>query len=119
MHAQTHTLTPDTSFGVFNPSSGTFVLPALPFEASALVPVTGAETLHIHLGKHHQSYIDGANAILKPLTELAREILTIEAHGDYAAAKAMIEKYAVMRPELQAALGRLSAIPVDIQPSFE
>ena len=67
MHAQTHTLTPDTSFGVFNPSSGTFVLPALPFEASALVPVTGAETLHIHLGKHHQSYIDGANAILEPL----------------------------------------------------
>jgi superoxide dismutase, Fe-Mn family len=66
---QTHspTLNPDASFGVFNASSGTFVLPTLPFEAGALVPITGTDTIHIHLGKHHQAYIDGANAILEPL----------------------------------------------------
>ena len=62
-----HTLTQDASFGVFNTSSGTFILPTLPFEAGALVPVTSAETLQMHLGKHHQSYVNGANAILETL----------------------------------------------------
>jgi superoxide dismutase, Fe-Mn family len=67
METNSPTLNPDASFGVFNASSGTFVLPTLPFEAAALVPITGAETIHIHLEKHHQAYIDGANAILAPL----------------------------------------------------
>ena len=67
MQSNPHTLNPDTSFGVFNASSGTFVLPTLPFEVTALVPITGEETIQIHLGKHHQAYIDSANAILEPL----------------------------------------------------
>ncbi len=67
MQTNPHTLSPDASFGVFNASSGTFVLPTLPFEAAALVPVTGAQTIQIHLGKHHQAYINGANAILETL----------------------------------------------------
>lgn len=53
------------------------------------------------------------------VVELAREILTIEANGDYDGAKKMLEKYAVLRPEMKAALEKLKAIPVDIQPSFE
>jgi superoxide dismutase, Fe-Mn family len=84
---QTHspTLSPDASFGVFNASSGTFVLPSLPFEATALVPITGAETVHIHLGKHHQAYIDGANAILEPLEkrfESAIDVITFARDTD-------------------------------------
>ncbi len=71
MHNKSQPLTlaaaSDPSYGVFNPSSGTFVLPTLPFEATALAPVVSAETLQTHLGKHHQAYIDGANAILEPL----------------------------------------------------
>ena len=51
--------------------------------------------------------------------DLGREILTIEATGDYAAAKRMIDKYAVVRPELQTALNRLTDIPVDIKPEFK
>jgi hypothetical protein len=50
---------------------------------------------------------------------LAREILTIEATGDYAGAQKMMAKYAVLGEDLKSALGRLTAIPVDIQPMFE
>lgn len=67
MQNNPHTHSTDTSFGVFNASSGTFVLPTLPFEATALVPVTSIETIQTHLGKHHQAYINGANTILETL----------------------------------------------------
>ena len=69
MSLEGHTLSPDESFGVFNRSSGTFVLPALPFEVTALVPITGAETLGVHLGKHHQAYVDGANRLMEPMAK--------------------------------------------------
>jgi superoxide dismutase, Fe-Mn family len=85
MQNNPHTLNPDTSFGVFNASSGTFVLPTLPFEVSALAPITGTETLQVHLGKHHQAYIDGANAILEPLEkrfESAVDVVTFARDSD-------------------------------------
>jgi superoxide dismutase, Fe-Mn family len=69
MQNDTNTLTLDPDFGVFNASSGTFVLPSLPFEITALVPVTGVETLQVHLTKHHQSYVNAANALLEPMTK--------------------------------------------------
>jgi superoxide dismutase, Fe-Mn family len=68
MQNDANTLTHDPDFGVFNASSGTFVLPSLPFEMTALAPVTGVETLQVHLTKHHQSYVDAANALLEPMT---------------------------------------------------
>jgi hypothetical protein len=49
---------------------------------------------------------------------LARELLTIEAEGSYAKARAMLEKYGTVRPAMQQALDRLTAIPVDIEPRF-
>lgn len=69
MALERHTLSPDDCFGVFNRSSGTFVLPSLPFEVTALVPITGAETLGVHLGKHHQAYVDGANKLMEPMVK--------------------------------------------------
>ena len=50
--------------------------------------------------------------------KLTGEILTIQAEGDYAKAKAMLEKYAVIRPVLQKALDRLGTVPVDIEPKY-
>jgi hypothetical protein len=50
--------------------------------------------------------------------KLTGEILTIQAEGDYAKAKAMLEKYAVVRPVLQKALDRLGNVPVDIEPNY-
>jgi hypothetical protein len=50
--------------------------------------------------------------------KLTGEILTIEAEGSYDKAKALQEKYAVIRPSMQKALDRLNMVPVDIEPSF-
>ena len=52
------------------------------------------------------------------VTDLTRELMTIEAHGDHAAAKALLEQQAVNRPETLRLLGRLAGVPVDIEPRF-
>ncbi len=44
--------------------------------------------------------------------------MTLEAEGDYAKAKDMLEKLGVVRPEVQRVLDRLKAVPVDIEPRF-
>ena len=44
--------------------------------------------------------------------------MTIEANGDYAAARALLEKMAVNRPETLRVLERLQQVPVDILPRF-
>jgi hypothetical protein len=57
--------------------------------------------------------------IKQAVADLDREFLTIEATGDYEAAKAMMKKYVVIRPEVQKALDRLKqSVPNDIRPSF-
>lgn len=50
--------------------------------------------------------------------DLTHELLTIEARGDYGAARQMLEKLAVIRPPVQKALDRMNHIPVDIEPKF-
>jgi hypothetical protein len=50
--------------------------------------------------------------------DLDHELLTIEATGDYAGAKKMLDELGVIRPNMQKALAGLSGIPVDIQPVF-
>jgi len=49
---------------------------------------------------------------------LTREIMTIQAEGDYAKAKALGERLGVVRPPVQRILDKLSAVPVDIEPRF-
>jgi hypothetical protein len=49
---------------------------------------------------------------------LTRDIMTIQAEGDYAKAKALGDRLGVVRPQVQAALDRLAAVPVDIEPRF-
>ncbi len=49
---------------------------------------------------------------------LTGEILTIEAEGSYDKAKAMLDKYAVIRPAMQKAFDKLTNVPVDIEPNF-
>jgi hypothetical protein len=50
--------------------------------------------------------------------ELTRTLLTLEANGDYAAAKKMLDELAVIRPGTQKALDGLKGIPVDIEPQY-
>ena len=52
------------------------------------------------------------------VTALTKEIMTLQAEGNYANAKGMIERLGVVRPEVQKVLDRLSGIPVDIEPKF-
>jgi hypothetical protein len=49
---------------------------------------------------------------------LTREIMTVQSRGDYAAAKDMLARRAVVRSEVQRVLDRLTAVPVDIEPQF-
>jgi hypothetical protein len=49
---------------------------------------------------------------------LTTEIMNIQAEGDYAAAKALGDRLGVLRPPVRAALDKLAAIPVDIEPRF-
>ena len=66
---------------------------------------------------------DGTFAVvpdkIKPaVTALVTEIMTIQAHGDYAAAKGMLDKLGVLRPEAQHVIDKLDKVPTDIRPRF-
>ena len=56
--------------------------------------------------------------IKEGVAALTRDIMTIQAEGDYAKAKELGERLGVVRPEVQTALAKLAAIPVDIEPRF-
>jgi hypothetical protein len=51
--------------------------------------------------------------------DLTHDLLTIEAEGDYAAAKRMLDTLGVIRPPMQRAIDSLQSIPVDIDPVNE
>jgi hypothetical protein len=52
------------------------------------------------------------------VTSLTAEILTLQAEGSHAKAKALLDRLAVVRPEVQRVLDRLKDVPVDIEPRF-
>jgi hypothetical protein len=57
------------------------------------------------------------DAIVRYNRELATEILTIQATGDYERAGRLITTYGTdVRPEMRTALARLNSVPVDIRP---
>src|SRR5215471_2470340 len=49
---------------------------------------------------------------------LTHDIMTIQAEGDYAKAIALRDRLGVIRPPVQRALDKMTAIPVDIEPKF-
>jgi hypothetical protein len=56
--------------------------------------------------------------IKEGVTGLTREIMTIQAEGDYAKAKALGDRLGIVRPPVQKALDKLVEVPVDIEPRF-
>lgn len=56
--------------------------------------------------------------IKEAVRKLTGEILTLQAEGSYEKAKALLDKYAVIRPVMQKALDKLGSVPVDIEPNF-
>jgi Peptidase family M49 len=71
------------------------------------VTVAADGTFAVNTGRIKQNVVD-----------LTRDIMTMQAVGDYAAAKQMIAQLAVVRPSVQRVLDRLSSVPVDIEPRF-
>ncbi len=55
-----------------------YVLPQLPYGYGDLQPYMSEEQLRIHHTKHHQAYVNGANAILQRLDKARRENLDID-----------------------------------------
>ena len=56
----------------------TFSLPKLPYDYKALAPHISEEQLRIHHGKHHQSYVNGANAIFAKFEEAREGKVTLD-----------------------------------------
>ena len=59
-----------------------------------------------------------AGKVKDAVAALTRDIMTLQAEGSYAKAKAMIDKLGVVRPDVQKVLDRLTTVPVDIEPKF-
>jgi superoxide dismutase, Fe-Mn family len=56
-----------------------YELPALPYGYKDLEPYISAEQLKIHHDKHHQAYVDGANALLKKFDSRDSEEFDVKA----------------------------------------
>jgi hypothetical protein len=52
------------------------------------------------------------------VTALTRELMTLQAEGSYAKAKAILDRLGTIRPETQRVLDRLKDVPVDVEPRF-
>lgn len=52
-----------------------FTLPELPYAFDALEPHIDAQTMQIHHGKHHQTYVNNLNAAIEKSPELAGKSL--------------------------------------------
>lgn len=51
----------------------TYALPKLPYEYNALAPYISEQQLTVHHQKHHQAYVNGANAIFEKLDKARKE----------------------------------------------
>lgn len=54
----------------------------------------------------------------KAVAGLTHNIMTLQAHGDYAGVKQLFERMVVIRPQVQHVIDRLATVPVDIAPKF-
>ncbi|HED03541.1 MAG TPA: superoxide dismutase [Candidatus Fraserbacteria bacterium] len=64
-----------------------YELPPLPYDYAALEPHIDEQTMRLHHDKHHQAYVNGANAALEKLEKMRQS-------GDYAAIKAVLRDLA-------------------------
>ncbi|HTM05213.1 MAG TPA: hypothetical protein VL173_17005 [Vicinamibacterales bacterium] len=59
-----------------------------------------------------------AAKIKQNVTDLTRDLMTLQANGDYAGAKQRLDTLATIRPPTKAILDKLKDVPVDIEPRF-
>ncbi len=71
----------------------------------------------IRIGKDGLFSLDLAKT-KQAVAGLTHDIMTLQAHGDYAGVKRLFERMVVMRPEVQRVIDRLASVPVDIAPKY-
>ncbi|HET9446389.1 MAG TPA: hypothetical protein VFO35_09040, partial [Steroidobacteraceae bacterium] len=71
----------------------------------------------IRVGKDGMFSLDLAKT-KKAVTGLTREIMTLQARGDYAGVKQLLDRMVVIRPQVRHVIDRLANVPVDIAPKF-
>ncbi len=71
----------------------------------------------IAISKRGRWSIDGAKA-KTAIAALLKDLLAVQAAGDAAAARKFLHDRAQLRPEVNAILARLTALPIDIEPIF-
>lgn len=76
-------------------------------DAGAIEYNSAAGTFRINIGKMKEAS-----------QRLTGDIMTIQAEGSYDKAKALLDKYVVIRPEMKTVLDKLTDIPTDIAPSY-
>jgi hypothetical protein len=54
----------------------------------------------------------------RAVTSLTRELMTLQATGNYEGTRKLLERMVVIRPEIQKALDKLTDVPTDIAPRF-
>jgi hypothetical protein len=54
----------------------------------------------------------------RAVTALTRQIMMLQAHGDYAGVQQLMNRMVVIRPEVQRVIDKLATVPVDIAPRF-
>ena len=78
-------------------------LPDLPYPEDALAPHISAETLSLHHGKHHATYVDKLNGLIEG-TEFAGKRLTeivVDAEGGVFNNAAQAWNHTFRRPDLR------------------
>ena len=58
------------------------------------------------------------DALKKAITDLVRDLVMLQHRGDKAAAQAMLDKYGKMSPPMEAALAKVTTVPVDLRPVY-
>ena len=57
---------------------GFYILPRLPYDYNDLEPHISEEQLKIHYEKHHQGYVNGANAIIEKLEKARKDDVDLD-----------------------------------------
>ena len=70
----------------------TFTLPKLPYEYNALAPYISEEQLKLHHSKHHQAYVNAANALLGRIDEASKDSSQIDYWVSYGYVKALAKE---------------------------
>jgi len=68
--------------------------------------------------KNDGTFAVNRSKVKEGVTDLTSTLMSIQAAGDYAKAKALGERLGIVRPPVQRALEKLASIPVDIEPRF-